>query len=217
MAKYSNDVDLLKWEPVVFHDLAYPSQTLCCGADGVISGTAFTSPTGSFLEAGVSAGHVIVVQSGELAESCYEVASVEGPTELKVSVVRANTTDALIAPPAATGVQFRISTFDPQAEEAAYSLHQYFGLTGAGEVSLMLPAILNERSLRQASAYAVLAAVFTSSACGQPDPSGYWEKAARYQTLFEAARSRARVELDRDQDNRFDEVRTGGVVRLRRL
>jgi len=213
MVRFSSDVDLLKWEPVVFRELAPASQTLCRGEDGVLSGTAFTAAGVSFEAAGVAAGNVIVLEDGNELDGCFEVASVDSPTQLTVSVVRESAADAPVAPPGGTTAGYRISTFDPQAEEVAYSLLQYFGLREEGEGA---GRIVSVRALRQAAAFAVLMAVFAAGACGAGDPSGYWQKSVRYQKLFEAARARARVELDVDGVAGVDEVRLGGSVRLRR-
>ena len=59
MVRFSKDMDLLKWEPVLFVELAPASQRLCQGEDGALSGTTFTSSSASFDDAGVAAGQVI--------------------------------------------------------------------------------------------------------------------------------------------------------------
>ena len=216
--KFSNDVDLLKWEPVLFRELALPGQMLCRGEDGVTSGSTFSSASGLFVDAGVTAGQVIWLQDVEgVIDGCYEVVSVESNTGMTVSVVRTSSDDAAIAPPAATGISYRISTFDPQAEEAGFGLLQYFGLTSdaSGDDS-STESVVNERALRQASVFAVLSAVFAGSSVSGAKTDGYWEKSLRYQKLFYEVRSRARLGIDVDGDDEVDCVRTGGVVRLQR-
>ena len=127
MSAFSNDVDLLLWEPMLFRDYAYPSQTLCQGVDGVTSGTSFTSAGASFLSSAVKAGHVIYLYNSVI-DSCYEVVEVLSDTELTVSVLRHKETDDPIPPPGGSNLQYRISTFDPQAEEIGNDLLQYFGI-----------------------------------------------------------------------------------------
>jgi len=218
MAKFSRDVDLFKWEPVLFRELYLKSQTLCQGSDGQMSGTTFTSASGSFVNCAVAAGHVIYVRDGAAIDSGYEVVSVDSPTQLTVSVVRESAEDGPVAAPSGSDLEYRISTFDPQAEEAAYSLLQYFGIKLSGnEDDITVDEILESRALRLASVYAVLSAVFAGSSCGVKDPAGYWQKSLHYQTLFHTARSRVRLELDTDSDSFAEQYRSGGTVRLRRL
>lgn len=219
MAKFSTDVDLLKWEPVVFRDLALASQTLCEGADGVTSGTTFTSASGAFTSKGIAAGHVIYLSdSSNSIDGCYEVVSVDSATQLTVSIVRQTTEDSAIGLPSGSDLSYRISTLDPQAEEVAYGLLQYFGIKVSGDdEEITASDILNSRSLRQASVFAVLSAVFAGSACGENDPAGYWQKSLRYQKLYQTARIKARLEIDTDADNIAEHYRIGGTVRLRRL
>ena len=215
--RFSTDVDLLKWEPVLFRELYLPSQTLAIGQDGELDGTTFTSESGLFEEAGISAGQVIYLNDGNSIDGCFEVVSVDSTTELTVSVVRMSAEDDAVAPPAGSGIDYRISTLDPQAEEAAYGLGQHFGIKiSEGEVDTGAVNILNSRALRQASVFAVLSAVFAGSASGQGDAGGYWMKSSRYQEMFYTARARARVEIDRDNDKSAEEILSGGSVQLRR-
>ncbi len=218
MTKFSNDVDLLKWEPVLFRDLALPSQTLCQGSDGILSGTTFTSSGASFTNCSVAAGHVIYLyDSTNTIDGCYEVVEVDSATQLKISVVRKSVEDDAIAPPSGTAISYRISTFDPQSEEVAYSLLQYFGIATTDTEGELENSILNTRALRQASVFAVLSAIFASNACGNKDEEGFWQKSLRYQKLFHTARVKARLEIDTDSDNIAEKYNTGGTVHLRRL
>jgi len=217
MVRFSKDIDLLKWEPVLFVELALSSQTLCQGEDGVLSGTTFTSSSASFDDAGVAAGQVIYLNDGDLLDGCYEIVSVDSATQLTVSVLRLSTEDDPVAPPSGSEISYRLATFDPQAEEVAYGLLQYFGIeTGEGEES-SVGEILNLRALRQASVFGVLSAVFAAAACGKNDASGNWAKSQRYQEMFHTARSKSQIELDTDNDNKLEQFRSGGTVRLRRM
>ena len=88
MANFSNDADLMKWEPTLFRDLAVPGQRLAAGVDGATSGITFTSASASFVDAGVAPGHVLRIEdSGGDAFGCYEVLSVESATELLLSLI----------------------------------------------------------------------------------------------------------------------------------
>jgi hypothetical protein len=217
MVRYSKDVDLLKWEPVLFVELAPASQTLCQGEDGVLNGTMFSSSGAAFDEAGVTAGQVMYLNDGESLDGCYEIVSVDSATQVTVSVLRQSEEDDPVAPPSGSEISYRVSTFDPQAEETAYDLMQYFGIETGEDEESSVGEILNQRVLRQASVFGVLNAVFAAAACGKNDVNGYWAKSQRYQELFHTARSKARIELDTDSDNVAEQFRSGGTVQLRRL
>ena len=218
MVKFSNDIDLLKWEPVLFRDLALASQTLCHGSDGSLNGTTFTSSSGSFINSGIAAGHVIyLLASGSSIDGCYEVVSVDSATQLTISVVRQTTDDDAIAPAGGSEIDYRISTFDPQAEEASYSLLQYFGVATTDADGNYENNVLNQRSLRQATVFGVLSAIFAGSASRSSDGDGFWKKSVRYQKMFNTARVKARLEIDTNGDNIAEQFHTGGTVRLRRL
>ena len=115
-----------------------------------------------------------------------------------------------------SNLSYRISTFDPQAEEASYGLLQYFGINPSGEDGITSDDILNSRAIRQACAFAVLSAVFAGCACGDDDGTGFWQKSLYYQKKFHTARVRARVDIDTDDDNLAEQYRSGGSIRLRR-
>jgi len=207
--KFSTDVDLLKWEPMLFDELALLSQTLCRGTDGVLSGTTFTSSGASFVSSGVAAGQVLTLAGGS-----YEIIAVDSETQLTVSVVRAQADDASIAPPSGEGLEYHISTFDPQAEEVGKSLEMYFSVR-----SDKVPAeqILNGEALRQASVFAVLAVVFAGSATGSENSDNMWQKSQYYRRQFEQARAAVTVQIDQDGDGDVEDYRMGGAVRLRRI
>ena len=218
MLKFSSDIDLLKWEPVLFRDLALPSQTLCQGSDGVLNDTTLTSSGASFISSGMAAGHVIYLYNSEGGpDGCYEIVSVDSATQLTVSVVRMSADDDAVAPPSGSEISYRVSTFDPQAEEAAYSLRQYFGIESDDSETEETNKILNQRVLRQAAVFAVLSTVFAGSAGGDKDNEGFWKKSLRYQKMFHTARVKVRLEIDTDSDNTAEQFHCGGTVRLRRI
>ena len=89
MVSFSNDVDILKYEPILFGELYLPWQVLAAGTGGTLSGTTFTAADADFVNAQVAAGGVIYMQSvdGSL-DGAYEIVTVDSPTQLTVSVLR---------------------------------------------------------------------------------------------------------------------------------
>jgi len=71
---FCTDADLLPWEPNIFRDAPFASQTLLAGT-GTLSGTDFTIDSGSFEDAGIDANHVIAL--GGDADGCFPIASID--------------------------------------------------------------------------------------------------------------------------------------------
>jgi len=219
MITFSKDIDLLRWEPVLFGELALPSQRLCEGNDGAMAQTTFTSAAADFTACDVHPGHVLCAHNADYSlQGCYEIVAVDpGAPGLTVSILRADADAPTVAPPAGTDLQFHISSYAPLAHEIAESLLQYFDLANlADEPEQILAQIANPQSLRQTSVFGVLTAVFAARATGANDPAGLWDKAMHYRKQFETARARVRLQLDPNGDQIIDRTHTGGSIRLRR-
>jgi len=215
MVRFSQDVDILRYEPVLFGELHLPWQVLCSGSGGSLSGTKFTADGADFVSAQVEAGGVIYLWSDDgLLDGPYEIVSVDSASELTVSVVRAYSQETAVAPPAASAVYYRIGTFAPQAEEVGFALTQYLGV-GPGDPASGLAAedILEPELLRRLSVYGVLANVYAMWA-GAEREDRYWQKHRYWRQMYERARQRCRVRLDVGGDGVADVVRLGGCGRL---
>jgi len=198
MLAFSSDVDILKYEAVLFGDLHFPWQVLCEGAGGEVSGTTFSETSEDFVSAGVGAGGVIYLQSldGKL-DGAYEIVSVDSATELTVSVLRADGEGSAVGPGDASDVSYRVSTFGPQANEVGFGLTQYFGIRpGNPDSEYDASDILDTSVLRQASVYAVLASVYATLGSRAGGDDNFWKKSLHYQKLFEKAKERCRLSID---------------------
>jgi hypothetical protein len=215
MARFSNDVDVLKYEPVLFGELHLPSQVLAAGTGGTLSNTTFTASGANFVNASVTAGGVIYMQASDGSlDGAYEIVSVDSATQLSVSVVRSDSDDASIAPPAATDISYRISTYGPQTAELGFQLTEYFGIgPGNPESDYGAEDILDTDVLRRASVFGVIASVYAMLA-SQGEEKGFWKKSTYYQKLFEKARARCRLSIDVDSDGVADVSKVGASVRL---
>jgi len=215
MARFSNDVDVLKYEPALFGELHLPSQVQASGTDAVRSGTTLTAAGANFLAAGIEAGGVVSLRSadGSLDGAC-EIVSVDSATQLTVSVLRADASGPAIAPPVGGAVSYRISTLAPQAVEAAFRLTEHFGIRPGNPASeIAIEDLVDTEGLRRTSAQAVIAQVYAMWAnSSQGDPLR--QKSSHYQKLFEQARQRCHWTVDLGADGVADVRRVGGVVRL---
>ena len=167
------------------------------------------------MSAQVSAGGVIHLQSADgLLDGAFEIVSVDSMTQLTVSIVRADSEVAAVAPLAATDISYRISTFEPQASEAGFQLTEYFGI-GPGNPASDIDAedILDSNVLKRASVFAVISSVCAMQA-SQAEDENFWKKSMYYQELFEKARQRCRLSIDVGSDGVADVIKTGASVRL---
>jgi len=215
MVSFSNDADILKYEPVLFGELHLPGQVLAAGTGGTLNGTGFTASGADFVSAQVSADGVIYLQSADgVLDGAVEIVLVDSATQLTVSVIRAGSAGEPIAPRAATDVSYRVSTFGPQANEIGFQLTEYFGIRpGSPASEIDVEDILDTEALRRASVFGVISSVYAMLASKAEDEN-FWKKSLHYQKLFEKARERCQLSIDVDGDGVADITRVGASVRL---
>jgi len=215
MTVFSNDVDILRYEPVLFGDLHLRGQVLASGSGGSVSGTTFSDLGADFSIASVEAGGVIYLQKDDGSiDGAYEIVSVDSATSLTVSVLRVGETDDAIVPPAATSINWRVSTLRCQANEVYYQLTERFGLLPGKDTSIYdADDILDAGVLKQASVFAVISIVYAMLASSGEDEN-YWQKSLHYQKLFKRARERIRLCIDTGGDGICDSVIDGSSVKL---
>jgi hypothetical protein len=217
MELFSNDVDLLKFEPGLFGGSVFAGQVLCKGANGVLNGTTFTASGENFISKGVAGGGVIFLQSLDgMMNAAYEIVSVNSATQLVVSVVRGDCEQAAIPVGNATGLIYRIQTFTPQAVEAMVEITTWLGLRpGVAEAKYGVGDIYNIRSLHLLGVYRVMVMIFgTLYGTNEDLDSVYLKKRDNYMALYNELLGRIRVVLDSDGDGVAEQVITGGNVRL---
>ena len=217
MMSFSNDVDILKYEPALFGGLHLSWQVVASGTGAALSGTTLTAAGDGFVTAGVAAGGVVYLTSADEAlDGAYEIVSADSATQLTVSVLRANPDDNAIAPPSAGNVAYRVSTFAPQAGEAAFRLTEYFGVQPGNPTSTVaVENIVDTEGLRRASVFLVISSVYAMWA-SRTEGENLWAKSLHYGQLFEKARQRCRLGIDLGTDGVADITQVGGAVRLLR-
>jgi hypothetical protein len=219
MLYFSNDRDILKYEPKLFCELYPKGQVLSHGAGGTLSGTTFTKAGENFVSSQVSAGCVIYLKSATSAiDAAFEIVSVNSATQLTVSVLRVNETDDAISPKAdAADYAYRIATFAPQANEVLVQLTQYFGIRpGNPDSYYSADDLLDASVLRQTSVYAVIAAAYASYSTGAGDDDSLWYKSFHYRRLFEKTKDRCRIDIDLGKDGIKDLSRFASSPKMMR-
>ncbi|MCK4294501.1 MAG: hypothetical protein KAY65_14980 [Planctomycetes bacterium] len=215
MVSFSNDADILKYEPILFGELHLPWQVLAAGTGGTLSGTTFSATGANFVSAQVSAGGVAYMRSADGSlDGVYEIVSVDSATQLSVSVIRSDSDDDPVAPPAATDISYRISTLGPQACEVGFQLTEYFGIRPGNPTSdIDVEDVLDTQALRRASVFAVISSVYAMSASKSKDEN-FWKKSLHYQRLFDRARERCRFSIDVGSDGLADITKVGASGKL---
>jgi len=215
MVTFSNDADILKYEPILFGELHLPWQVLATGTGANLNGTTLTAGGADFITAQVQAGGVVYLQSADGSlDGAYEIVSVDSATQLSISVVRADSTDTAVPPPAATDISYRISTFGPQTAEVGFQLTEYFGIRPGNPASdIDAEDILDTSVLRLASVFAVISSVYAMLA-SKTKFQNYWSKSLYYQKLFAKARGRCRLSIDVGTDGIADITKIGAAGRL---
>src|SRR4030042_2853997 len=123
MVKFCNDVDIAKYEPMLFGELHLPWQVLATGENGQLEGTTFSEAGADFVASGVKVGGIIYMRSPDgLLDGILKIVSVDSATQLSVSVIRSDSQQDSIAPKAAEEIFYRISTLEPQIVEAGMQL-----------------------------------------------------------------------------------------------
>jgi len=216
MVCFSRDIDILKYEPILFQSLSLSGQCLIEGS-GDLDGVSFTDSGADFSARGVEAGCVIYVRSEDGGiDGCYEVVSVDSATELTVSVLRADDEADAIYVGSATGVSYKVATFAPQAAEVGVGLSAYFGIRpGDAGSDYGVEDIQDVKVLRSVSAFAVISSVYATHA-SRADNESWWKKSLIYKNRFERARELCRIHIDIDGDGIAEDVLHGGSVNLRR-
>ncbi len=215
MVSFSNDADILRYEPMLFGELHLPGQVLTSGTSGTLTGTTFSTDAADFISAQVQQGGVIYLQSADgTLDGAYEIISVDSSTQLTISIIRADSDDEPIAPPTATDISYRISTFRPQANEIAFQLTEHFSIKPGNPASdINVQDILDTDVLKRSSVFAVISVVYAMLA-GKTEEESFWKKSRYYHNLFERARQRCRLSIDAGSDGIADVTRIGASARL---
>ncbi len=215
MTVFSKDIDVLKYEPILFSRLFFPDQVICGGAGGVISGTGFTVSGENFTAKGIEYGGVIRLKTADgNIEGLFEIVSVDDSESLTVSVLRSDAEQSAVGPGDAEAVEYRISTFRPQAVRVMYELTRYFGIhPGCPNSVFGLEDIFDAEVLKEAAVYALISGIYASLA-GARGEEDFWKKSEHYQKLYHKSREKIRLDLDTASDGQIEKSVFGGSLRL---
>ncbi len=217
MTNECKDRDLLAVEPSVFTGGGFESQQLAAGEDGVIVGTAFSSPSASFVTAKIEPGMVLCAYSTVPAEArACEIVSVNSPTSLTVSALRCDRDGAAIPPPGGSNLSYYINSFGPQIAAAQATLYEKLRRISEAE-GIIGAEYADSAQLRLTVAFAALAHVFVARASNATANDANWIKSVFYRRQHLSALSAIRLAKDCNGDGVAEQTRTVGNVSLRRV
>jgi hypothetical protein len=203
------DAELLAHEPSLFRDVLWAGQRLISGVGDIAGVTlTLTSQDQSLIDAGVAAGHVVVVGG-----ACLEVLAVLGEETLRVSRPRRGLTGAALNPVPQTGAAVWIGTFTPQIALVERAMLASAGLAEDGAEDLprgraAFSRVTNPQVVRDVVAAGALAQIYAAAgslADGAPELS---RKAQYWSERWTRGRRGACVEIDLDGDGAPDVRRT---------
>lgn len=209
------DRDLLAVEPILYVGGGLPAQVLAAGADGEIADGVFTREAADFVAAGVEEGMALCVWATTASEgAAYEVVGVRSPTQLAVSLLRADRDVPPLSPPDQSGLSFRVQTFVPQIRGVAAALAEKLRQL-AEAAGVEFAGFVDSSQLRQVIVYGALAGIFAARAAS-PAAEVNWIKAEHYRRMFREAQAQLRLAVDADGDGMAEQTRSLGHVTLRR-
>lgn len=126
---FSQDRDLMVYEPGLLRDVAWVGQRRL-SATGSVSGTTLTLASGSFADAQVQAGQVVLFDGVAL-----EIVSVESATTATVSLLRADAGGGAVPPIAASNRSVMVYDFSPQRAIVHRQVLAMLGIDSVGEGS----------------------------------------------------------------------------------
>jgi hypothetical protein len=189
MSNFSNDADLLAYEPYVFTDLPFASQRRLRVTDAAVDGTTVTSETGGF--AALVAGQVVVIEA-----LTYAIASITDDNTLELAA-------APIELSSTTGLTLTVPTLAPQA----WLVHD----EDDAEADITEQSIVSTQLMRRLEAIGTLAHAYSAAVALVGDNETINAKADRYRQRYQRALNVAQVLIDADGDGLADAWRSPGV------
>ena len=216
MKVFSNDIDLLRYEPALFAGSSFAGQTLCRGVNGQLSGTTLTAAGENFVSEQVAPGHVVYLSDGVgNIDGAFEIVSVDSATQLTVSVLRADRDGNPVAVGVGANLFYRIGTFDAIAGRVFFSLTAMLGMQpGLANSPYTLDDLLDAEVLREVSTLMCLERIYTGLYRVEETDGIYLEKRTHFRRLAEKTKTQTIVRFDLDNDDIYERSLCGGYASL---
>lgn len=193
---FSHDRDLIIHEPALLRDVAWNAQRRL-NTTGSVSGTQLTLNQGSFTDADIQPGHVVLFDAVTL-----EIVSIDSPTTATVSLMRANLSAQAIPPFSATNRSVVVYDFSPQRAVVHRQILNMLAIDPEGESNFGIDEtrITNPRALTRLETLATLHLIYAGAAAPSSAEGTFDKRAKLYRERFQRERESVVVMLDTDND-----------------
>lgn len=207
---FASDRDLLVFEPALLRDVGWAGQRVL-SATGSLSGSTLTIATGSFVDADVGAGSVVLFD-GLVIEALARLSA----TQVTVSLMRSRSDGSALPPPGGTSRPVAVYSFKPQIEIVHRQVLAMVGLDADGEGLDGASAVTNPGALVQLEVFGALHLIY--AAAGAPGRGGesMRERAEMYRARFGEERERVVAAIDMNGDGIADASRRPSVFAMTR-
>lgn len=206
----TTDRDLLRLDPRVFFDAHEEGDVLLTG-EATISGDTLTDAAADFEEAGIDAGHIVIIDA-----EAFEVIERTGATTLRLSRPRVSEAFPATNPQGGSNQSYLIRTFARVIAVEEDRARRVFGLRASDQDQAITDdMILNPADLADWVAHQAMAMLLDRAAARAPDDPALRALAARAKRLAEARRQGLTIQVDLDGDGQADLTRRPGVILLR--
>ena len=191
---FAKDRDLLIIEPGLFREVVWNGQRLLSGVGG-LSGTTLTLLTGSFVDSGITAGHVVLIDSVPM-----EVVSVQSATVAIVSIMRSDPESNVVPGKDVVSGVVEVFTFEPQVGIVHRQILSMIGIDADDPDGLGEAAVTNPGAMVVLEALGALHLIYASAGAPGRGGEAFLDRAKLYQQRFSMQRGAVVAFIDLDGD-----------------
>ncbi|MDF1808920.1 MAG: hypothetical protein P1U42_04415 [Phycisphaerales bacterium] len=198
---FAKDRDLVVLEPGLHRDIAWMGQRLLSGI-GSLVGTALSINSGSFVDAGIESGHVVLFDDVVL-----EVVSVESDLQATVSLMRADTSSNAIPGIDASNQKVEVYGYGPQIGIVHRQVLGMIGINVDDENGLSEDAVTNPGALVRLEALGALHLIYSGAGASGRNGQKFDQRARMYRERFASERERVIAMIDLNGDGIAESTR----------
>ena len=209
---FSKDRDLVVFEPGLMRDVGWAGQRRL-SVLGSVNGTQLTISSGSFTDAGIEAGHVVVFDGVTL-----EVVSVDNATLATVSLMRADVSSAAVPAISASNRGVVVYDFAPQRAIVHRQVLTMLGIDAAGENGFGIDEsmVTNPGALTRLESLGTLHLIYAGASAPGRGTDRYEQRAELYRQRYQRERESVVAMIDVDGDGIAESTRRPNAFVLSR-
>lgn len=191
---FAKDRDLVLIEPGLFRDVAWNGQRLLSGT-GDLNAASLTLTSGSFLDGGIGAGHIVLIDSVPM-----EIVSIDSPLVATVSIIRNDENSNIVPGKSVSGAVVEVFTFGPQIEIVHRQILSMVGIDVDDPDGLGEAAVTNPGALVLLESLGALHLIYASAGAPGRGGEAFLDRAKVYQQRFSTQRGQVVALIDLDGD-----------------